>query len=158
MYISEQRLRHELRVAKKMRNLVLKHPEICSASPDDMFSLGYLHDCGKGYGDIEHARVGGEVLKREGFRFWKEVSHHGNPFTSYHSPELDLLNWADMTVTPNGKDIAIEKRLEDVERRYGRGSKAWKKASAMSENIRAWCEKWKLPTTILNGKEAAAKA
>lgn len=157
MYISAKRLRHELRVANKMRALVTAHPEICHATPDEMFQLGYVHDCGKGYTRVDHARVGGEILKAEGFRFWKEVAHHGNPETSYRSPELDLLNWADMTVTADGKDVSLQGRLDDIALRYGKDSKPWRDAAKMAESIEAWQSKWENPV-IGTGKEEEAGA
>ena len=157
MYISAQRLRHELRVANKMRAFAEEHPDVFDATPDELFQLGYVHDCGKGYTSVEHARVGGEILKEEGFRFWKEVSHHGNPETSYHSPELDLLNWADMTVTADGRDVSLQGRLEDIALRYGKDSKPWRDAVKIAERIEAWQSKWENPVTG-TGKEEEAGA
>ena len=155
MYISAQRLRHELRVANKMRAFVEAHPDAFDATPDEMFQLGYVHDCGKGFTRVEHARVGGEMLKEEGFRFWKEVSHHGDSETSYHSPELDLLNWADMTVTADGKDVSLQGRLDDIARRYGKDSKPWRNAAKMASRIEAWQKQWENPVTG-TGKEEEA--
>lgn len=46
MQITENRLKHILTVAMKMKAEVSKHPEDYPCSPDDAFILGFLHDIG----------------------------------------------------------------------------------------------------------------
>ncbi|SCW51475.1 hypothetical protein SAMN02910400_01098 [Lachnospiraceae bacterium C10] len=64
-----------------------------------MFHLGLVHDIGYQFTDNskEHAHVGGEFLREEGYEYWKEVYDHGNPdLPKRPSDEWFILNMADM--------------------------------------------------------------
>lgn len=91
-------MRHILAVARKMAILAPKGKE------KEYFLLGFLHDIGYAFSDNEgHAHAGGELLREQGYAYWKEVYHHGDPFADYSSPELTALNFADMTTDRNDK-------------------------------------------------------
>ena len=89
-----------------------------------LFLLGYNHDIGYDFcfDKKEHNIVGGELLKNNGYKYWKEVYYHGNPDCKYKSLILKILNMADMQIDKYGNDVGYEKRLEDIKNRYGEDS------------------------------------
>ena len=90
---------------------------------EDMFTLGLLHDIGYQFGDINnHAKVGGEHLRRLKYKYWQEVYWHGTPNAPYQSRELFILNLADTTTLPDGTETDFEYRLQDIAHRYGKHS------------------------------------
>jgi len=122
-HLDKDRLNHSLAVANKMveigKDLNLKENDL-----QDLFILGYNHDIGYDFcsHNKEHNIVGGEVLKNNGYKYWKEVYYHGNPNTEYNSLFLKILNMADMKIDKYGNDVGYEKRLEDIKSRYGEDS------------------------------------
>ena len=143
MKITTGRLMHGMRVAEKMKQTVESNPAICDAGADELFFLGYIHDIGYNFvsKQDEHEHFAGELLKRQGYKYWKEVYFHGTPRCEYKSDELDLLNWADMTVDQTGTDVSLDERLEDIGKRYGKNSPQFKKATQLSKEINLWMEK-----------------
>ena len=137
MEITFDRLKHSLGVAKKMKRIALSSPEKYSATPDELFLLGMLHDIGYEFCEKqeEHNTVGATLLKTEGYKYWQEVYYHGIPQTIYNTPELCLLNFADMTVGPDGVEITIEERLSDIAFRYGLESVQYTEALKLSKLI-----------------------
>ena len=135
--ISDDRMLHSLRVAQKLQKAAEEMPNIYGAFADEMFLLGLLHDIGYEFtADAEqHAQVGGEFLRRQGFKLWKEVYYHGNPRCRFHSAELDLLNRADMTVDHCGKEVTIEERLADIANRHGKDSAQYRTAVEMAAKL-----------------------
>ena len=119
----KDRLNHSLAVANKMveigENLNLKESDL-----QDLFILGYNHDIVYDFcsDNKEHNIVGGEILKNNGYKYWKEVYYHGNPNSEYQSQFLKILNMADMQIDKYGNDVGYEKRLEDIKNRYGEDS------------------------------------
>lgn len=89
---------------------------------NDLYILGLLHDVGyqfleeKDY--IKHNLRGGEILKSEGYKFWKEVYYHGVVNSPYQSEYLDLLNLADMHIDSEGNYVTLDGRLEELSKRY----------------------------------------
>ena len=73
----------------------------------------------------EHNTTGGELLKNNGYKYWKEVYYHGSDQDEYNSLYLDILNEADMSVDKYGNDVGFESRLEDIGKRYGIDSKVY---------------------------------
>lgn len=128
------RLRHIIAVAEKMRRLSAEKPEQYPVDPDDMYVLGMLHDIGYRFCDVqkEHARRGGELLEKQGYKYWREVYYHGTPQQVYDSPELRLLNYADMTTGPSGEDMNVRQRIEDIAVRYGADSLQKKEAEELA--------------------------
>ena len=121
--MDKDRLNHSLAVANKMieigKELKVKENEL-----QDLFILGYNHDIGYDFcfDKKEHNIVGGEMLKNNGYKYWKEVYYHGNPNCEYQSQFLKILNMADMQINKYGKDVGYKKRLEDIKNRYGEDS------------------------------------
>ena len=135
MDITLDRLKHSLGVANKMRELAKDKAEVDS---NDAFILGLLHDIGYQFTENtgEHAKVGGEVLRNQGYKYWKEVYYHGIPQEDFESTMLQLLNYADMTIGPTGNELTIEERILDISNRYGKGSIQEETAIALSKQLK----------------------
>lgn len=87
-----------------------------------MFHLGLVHDIGYQFTDNnkQHAHVGGEFLKEEGYEYWREVYDHGDPnLMERPSDECFLLNIADMRTDSKGNRVTFDERLKDIGERYG---------------------------------------
>lgn len=114
------RLKHSFAVANKMVEIGKKY-NLNENDLQDLFLLGYNHDIGYTLcsNNIEHNIVGGERLKENQYKYWKEVYYHGNPDCEYKSLFLKILNMADMQIDKYGNDVGYEKRLEDIKNRYG---------------------------------------
>ena len=103
----------------------------------ELFVLGFNHDIGYEYGDnSNHAHIGGEILKRNNYKYWKEVYYHGENVTEYDSLYLTILNQADMQVDKYGNDIGFDRRLEDIKIRYGEESEIYRKCCQLVDEIR----------------------
>lgn len=125
MNISLERMKHSLEVARKMKILVELEPTKYHINPEDAFLLGILHDIGYEFCNTqdEHAKIGGNILRAQGYKYWKEVYYHGIIQYEYNSSLLQLLNFVDMTTGPNGEDMTMEERINDIIKRYGKESK-----------------------------------
>lgn len=139
--ISRDRLRHMHAVAVKMQKLA--NSSLFQCQPyrfvgSEAFVLGFLHDIGYqfSWAGNGHAKAGGAILKRQGYKFWKEVYYHGDPDTDYDSPSLWLLNYVDMTTSPKGKSCTIKERIEDMGVRYGEDSKQVKDAIKIAQMLK----------------------
>jgi predicted hydrolase (HD superfamily) len=125
MEITVDRLKHSAAVASKMKELATQHPGRYCAGLNDAFILGMLHDIGYEFSTIqeEHAHEGGLVLKEQGYKYWQEVYYHGVLQHEYDPPMLRLLDHADMITGPAGENRTIQERIEDIAKRYGKGSR-----------------------------------
>ena len=103
----------------------------------DLFVLGYNHDIGYEFSNkgINHNVIGGEILKENGFKYWKEVYYHGEINLDYKSMYLEILNQADMQIDKYGNDVGYEKRLEDIKQRYGEESIVYQKAYKLVKRL-----------------------
>ena len=118
------RLKHSIAVARLMENLARTKIGWSDEKSKEMFTLGFLHDIGYEYAkkQEEHSYIGGEILKKVGYMYWREVYYHGVVTTAYDSDELKLLNIADFNVNPKGSIVTVKERLQDIEKRYGYNS------------------------------------
>lgn len=125
MTITEDRMKHSLAAARKMKQLAAEQPEKYPVDPDDAFVLGMLHDIGYEFAEEQqdHADKGGLILKNQGYKYWKEVYYHGFFQHEYDSPMLRLLNYVDMITGPTGEYMTVQERIEDIAVRYGRDSR-----------------------------------
>ena len=123
--ITSDRWWHTLSVARKAKELARKIKPNDEKYAEDMFLLGLLHDFGYEFTTGEHAKIGGEVLKRNGYRYWREIMFHGCVEDCDMTDESFILNCADMTIGPDGKDMTFEERLEDIAARHGKTSRAY---------------------------------
>jgi hypothetical protein len=135
--IDNGRLIHSLAVARKMveigKEYSLNEDEI-----QDLFLLGFTHDIGYEYGNnSNHAHIGGEILRRNDYKYWKEVYYHGDTNLEYTSLFLKILNKADMQIDKYGNDVGYAKRLEDIKNRYGENSETYKNAEILIIKLRS---------------------
>lgn len=137
--ISESRWRHILGVARKAKILADKLKPNNVQYAEDMFLLGIMHDLGYEFieSNASHAYVGGEILKRNNYQFWSEVSLHGDETVKNMSDELFILNCADMSTGPNGENFTFDERLEEIASRFGKDADAYKKCVVEVEKLRA---------------------
>lgn len=137
--ISRDRMAHQLAVAERVVDLASNRGNPSEEDLQELFVMGYLHDIGYKFAkDLDqHARVGGEVLRRMGFKYWREVANHGDPRSGYASTELDLLNAADMSTSPQGEAVSFDDRLADIGARYGVDSGRYLNASQLIRQLRA---------------------
>lgn len=95
---------------------------------EDMFLLGIMHDLGYEFieSNASHAAIGGEIPKRSGYKYWKEVTLHGDETVKNMSDELFILNCADMSTGPNGENFTFDERLDEIASRFGKDANAYK--------------------------------
>lgn len=124
--MDKDRLNHSFAVANKMVEIGAKY-NLEQSDLQDLFILGYNHDIGYEFSidNTEHNIIGGQILKNNGYKYWKEVYYHGNPNAEYNSLFLKILNMADMQIDKYGNDVGFDKRLEDIKNRYGEDSKSY---------------------------------
>ncbi len=119
--ISEDRKKHIYAVAEFLKEYGIKE-KMQTQEIEDLYVLGLVHDLGyefleqKDY--IQHNKVGGEILKNQGYKHWKEIYYHGIANCEYQSKFLDLLNWADMRIDSSGNMVTLDGRLEELSTRY----------------------------------------
>lgn len=126
--MDEDRIKHSFAVARKMKQIAidlgLNDEEI-----NDCFVIGFIHDIGYEFATnkMGHNKIGGEILKRNNFKYWKEIYYHGETEIEYESLYLDILNQADLQIDRYGNDVGYDKRLEDIKSRYGETSIVYEK-------------------------------
>lgn len=124
--------KHIFAVARLMKD----NAEKVGLNPEEMFTLGLLHDIGFEFGGSEeHHRVGYEILKSQNYKYAKEVLYHGMPTNEYSSVELDLLNFADMHINKKGEYVSFEDRLEDIKSRRGEDSPHYKNSKKIIQSL-----------------------
>ena len=135
--MDNDRLKHSLAVARKMVEIA-KLKKLSDNEIADCFIIGYNHDIGYEFTEdgINHNKIGGEILKQNDFKYWKEVYYHGIVDSEYKSKYLDILNQADMQIDKYGNDVGYKKRLEDIKNRYGEESKIYINCSELINKIR----------------------
>lgn len=119
--ISEDRKKHIWGVANFLKEFAIEE-NMKKQDIEDLFILGLLHDIGYEFLEpqeyITHNYVGGNILREQGYKYWKEVYYHGIANCEYQSEFLDLLNWADMRVDSSGNIVSLDGRLEELSKRY----------------------------------------
>ena len=112
--MNEDRLKHSIAVARKMVEIE-KNKQLPEEQLQELFVLGYNHDIGYEFGNhSNHEEVGGNILKQNNYKYWKEIYYHGKTDIEYNSLYLYILNQADMQIDKYGNDVGYEKRLEDI--------------------------------------------
>lgn len=119
--ISDDRKKHIFGVAKFLKEFAESN-KMNENEIEDLFVLGLLHDIGYEFLDEKdyekHNKFGGNLLKAQGYKYWKEVYYHGVANSEYQSKYLDLLNWADMRVDSEGNFVSFDERLKEISIRY----------------------------------------
>jgi len=125
--MDDDRLKHSISVARKMVSIAKKY-NLTKEEINNCFVIGLNHDIGYEFNKSgeSHGKVGGEILKNSGFKYWKEIYYHGLLNPDYKSIYLDILNMADMQIDKYGNDVEYFKRLEDIKSRYGEESNVYK--------------------------------
>lgn len=135
--IDNYKLKHSLAVARKMVEIG-KVYNLNDDKLQDLFVLGFNHDIGYEYeNNSNHAHIGGEILKRNNYKYWKEIYYHGDINAEYTSLFLKILNKADMQIDKYGNDVGYIKRLEDIKKRYGENSTTYKNAKILVLKLRS---------------------
>ena len=126
--MDEDRLKHAIAVARKMMQIA-KDMGLSENEINDCFIIGYNHDIGYEFAEniMEHNKIGGNILKECGFKYWKEIYYHGEMECNYKSLYLDILNQADMQIDKFGNDVGYDRRLEDIKNTYGENSIVYEK-------------------------------
>ncbi|MBR4110493.1 MAG: HD domain-containing protein [Clostridia bacterium] len=134
--LDKYRLNHSFAVANKMIEIGKKF-KLGESELQDLFILGYNHDIGYEFSidKTEHNIIGGQILKNNGYKYWKEVYYHGNPNAEYNSLFLKILNMADMQIDKYGNDVGFDKRLEDIKNRYGEDSIQYINAKSVIDSL-----------------------
>lgn len=131
------RLKHSYSVAIKMqeigRKLNLEEDKL-----NELFVLGLNHDIGYQFTQDHtiHNKVGGKILEKSNYKYWKEVYYHGEIDIEYNSIFLDILNLSDMQIDKYGNDVGFNKRLIDIKNRYGENSNVYKKCLNLIETLK----------------------
>lgn len=139
--ISDDRLLHVRGVARRAREIARDVFGWDDAACRDMFTLGFVHDIGYEYAEDQrdHENIGGAILRETGFKYWREVYHHGRPNCDYQSDELFVLNLADMQTDSRGNRVTLDARLADIGERYGHEAIQYTTAAALAEELREFC-------------------
>ena len=135
--MDNDRLKHSYNVAKKMMNIA-KEYNLNDEDINNCFLIGLNHDIGYEFtiNGINHNKIGGELLRNSGFKYWKEIYYHGDINCQYQSIFLEILNKADMQIDKYGNDIGYDRRLEDIKRRYGKDSITYKNCVILIERLK----------------------
>lgn len=135
--MDKDRIKHSLSVARKMVEIA-KAKKLSEEEIEICFVIGYNHDIGYEFteGGKDHNKIGGEILKKQEFPYWKEVYYHGEPNVKYTSKFLTILNQADMQIDKFGNDVGYQKRLDDIKNRYGKDSKIYQKCVTLVNEIK----------------------
>lgn len=135
--LGRDRQRHSVAVGRKVESQVGR---VAPALRADLVAGGVLHDVGYGHGVTGfHPLDGARFLRGRGFSpaVCNLVLHHSASTVEAEERGLDLsvytdfavdqdlgaahgvLWWADMTTGPQGEDVTVEDRLEEICARYG---------------------------------------
>jgi len=135
--MDNDRLKHSISVARKMIEIG-KTYNLDEKELQELFVLGFNHDIGYEFSNngLNHNIIGGNIMKENGFKHWKEIYYHGNPDSNYTSLFLTILNMADMQIDKYGNDVGYERRLEDIKNRYGVNSKPYLCSKKIIDNVK----------------------
>lgn len=119
--ISQDKKQHIWAVAEMLKVFAIKE-NMNNEDIETLYTIGLLHDMGYEFLEEKdyqtHNIVGGNILKEQGYKYWKEIYYHGIAGSPYQSKFLDLLNWADMHIDSAGKYVTFDGRLEELSTRY----------------------------------------
>ena len=137
--ISNQRLMHIINVARIAQKLAKKLRPQDDIFEKNMFLLGFVHDIGYEFTQdpILHGEIGGKILQNAGYKYHNCIAQHGLIKDTPVSDELYILNLADMLVNFDGSNCTFEKRLEDIEKRYGTKSHQYQNSCKLIEKLKS---------------------
>lgn len=135
--MDNDRVKHSISVARRMVEIG-KSYNLSNEELEELFVLGLNHDIGYEFCDgRDHNVVGGNILKRSNYKYWREVYYHGVVQDEYSSLYLKILNTADMQVDKYGNVVGFEERLKDIKSRYGEDSVVYKRCVLLIEFIKS---------------------
>lgn len=124
-HINRFKMAHSIGVAEYMRERAGEY----GLNPNTMYVVGLLHDIGYLGGREGHEQRGADLLDAMGLGYFYHfaIEHHGENLYDVQKrcvgdeplPFIVLLVEADMSVDARGYRVGFEKRLLDLERRYG---------------------------------------
>lgn len=121
--VSDDRKKHVFAVANFLKQYA-EQQNMSKQEIEDLFVLGLLHDVGYAFAQPNnthnHHKIGGEILKKQNYKYWQEVFYHGEPNSPYQSKFLDLLNWADLHIDAKGEYVEFDQRLQDISTRHNK--------------------------------------
>ena len=120
--INENKKKHMFGVVQFMYEQAPKY----NLNPEEMYTLGLLHDIGYIYdGWKKHEEKGSNLLKNLGFKYHKEVGQHGIDISDSDilSKEAMLLIAADSCVDFEGNIGDFNSRRKDIENRYNKSDR-----------------------------------
>lgn len=131
------RLQHTISVARKMVEIA-EQQGLSKEEIETCFIIGFNHDIGYEFqkDGIDHNKIGGLILKNNGFKYWQEIYYHGLYDTNYDSIYLKILNQADMQIDKYGNDVGYDSRLEDIKSRYGEESNIYINCKKLVDKVR----------------------
>lgn len=160
-HINRFKMAHIVGVAEYMRERATDY----GLYPDVMYAVGLLHDIGYLGGREGHEQYGAEILDALSVDddIISAIAHHGdNPYefrekygNDVITPEYVLLLEADMSIDARGFRVGFERRLKDIERRYGHDHIAYATVTANIRFIKEYQKEHGIgkPTALYHQKE-----
>lgn len=135
--ITDNRLRHNLGVARECYNLALHKYNFSEEKARGMFVMGFLHDIGYEFADNRknHPSVSYEIILQLDKDMLLAIKNHGNSTLDEFSIFDKVLNNADLTVNSKGDNCSVEDRLNDIKIRYGDNSKEYNSALDLADKL-----------------------
>lgn len=122
-HIKQDKCSHQIGVAEYMR----ERAEDFGVDGNIAYIIGYNHDIGYLEGRRFHEQTGANMLRKAGFgeEICYAIEHHGDDLAKLNeqqavSPYLVLLVEADLNIESHGYRVGFDKRLTDIEKRYGK--------------------------------------
>lgn len=156
--ISENRLKHIIGVARECYSLSKEYFNKDDLFAKKMFIIGFNHDVGYEFTPTAfkhfHGDIGAHLIKNAMGKEANDISinaikWHGNPKTpdEYRTLEWYILNIADMTINSKGQKVTMDDRIEDILKRQGIESKAYKDSIQIKEILETFLHNKYLKTS-----------
>ena len=134
--INENRLNHILGVARKAYKIA-KSLDFDENFSRKMFALGWNHDIGYEFDPNYHESVGADILA--GWEYSEYIRTHGIVPQNIDI-EWIIINLADMTTSPTGKEISLDDRLKEIESRYGTNNIWYQQSKSVCDVLKNYLE------------------
>ena len=138
--LSNEKIKHCVEVARLCYELAKNKYELSERACRVMWFMGYNHDIGYEFMDedsssSEHPRIAHDILVDAfGADVQGTILLHGK-VASQDNIALRILNEADLQVDRFGNRISVEKRLEDIELRYGVDSRQYQQSLYLAKEL-----------------------
>ena len=137
--ITDERLTHIIKVARTAQRLAECLRPNDKEFAEDMFVLGFVPDvvCEFSDGGKFHPKIGGEILRRNAYRYADAVTKHSYLTDGELPDELYLLYCADMMVDTKGIECTLQERVDDIKKRYGADSVPYQDSLKKIEKLKS---------------------